>query len=212
MNRFILFSATIALFMATTSCGKAGSESEINSNNDVIKTIMSRRSIRHFKDKPIPREALDIIIECGINAPNGSNSQPWEVRIVDNQDLINEMSEKMLAGFDSTRQVMVKSSENYRNMFRNAYAVVFIANKGAIGRLDCGMLGENMILAAQSMGIGSCCLGGPINFFRTEAGKPYLDRLNFSPDFTLLYAIGFGYPDEQPEARPRIKEKVLYIE
>ncbi|MBP5364963.1 MAG: nitroreductase family protein [Bacteroidales bacterium] len=183
-----------------------------NKDNEVIKTIMARRSVRQYKDTPIDHETMDLILKCGINAPSGTNAQPWEIRVVDNQELLAEMSEKMLAEFDDSRMAQVKSLPGYRNMFRNATTVVFIANNGNLGRLDCGLLGENMILAAQSLGIGSCCLGGPINFFRTDAGKPYLDKLNFSADYTLLYAIGFGYPDESPEAKPRDESKIKYIE
>lgn len=183
-----------------------------NKDNDVIKAIMSRRSVRLYKDTPIDRETMDLILKCGINAPSGTNAQPWEIRVVNNQSLLAEMSEKMLAEFDDSRAAQVKALPGYRNMFRNATTVVFIANNGNLGRLDCGLLGENMMLAAQSLGIGSCCLGGPVNFFRTEAGQPYLDKLNFSADYTLLYAIGFGYPDESPEAKPRDESKIKYVE
>lgn len=51
-------------------------------------------------------------------------------------------------------------------MFNNAPTVVFIANDPAydMSQMDCGLLGENMILSAWSMGIGSCCLGGTCAF------------------------------------------------
>ena len=55
----------------------------------VVKTIMERRSIRKYKPQPVEREKMQTIVECGVNAPNAMNRQPWEVRVVDNPDFIN---------------------------------------------------------------------------------------------------------------------------
>ena len=87
---------------------------------------------------------------------------------------------------------------SFKNMFRNAPTVVFIANDPSYdcSQIDCGLLGGNMILAAQSMGIGSCCLGGPARFMRTPEAAEYLKKLEFSKGYELLYCIAFGYPDE----------------
>ena len=56
--------------------------------NAVVEAIMSRRSIRKYKDQPVEREKLETIVNCGINAPSGMNRQPWQVRVVDNADYI----------------------------------------------------------------------------------------------------------------------------
>jgi nitroreductase len=98
-------------------------------------------------------------------------------------------------------------------MFRNAPAVIFVASPAGEGQLDCGLLGENMMIAAQSLGLGTCCLGGPIHFMKeSEAAAPYLQRLGLSEGYELLYAIAVGYPDESPEAKPRDTSKVLFVE
>ena len=59
---------------------------ETNGKNQVIETIMSRRSIRKYKAEPVDRQTMQKILECGINAPNGMNRQSWEVRVVDNPE------------------------------------------------------------------------------------------------------------------------------
>lgn len=51
--------------------------------NVVVKTIMERRSVRKYLDKPVEHDKLATMVECGINAPNGMNQQPWEVRVVE---------------------------------------------------------------------------------------------------------------------------------
>lgn len=199
-----------AALLVLTSCSNAVQTTD---NKIVVETIMSRRSVRSYKAEPISRENMDIIVECGINAPSAKNEQPWEVRVVDNQEFLTEISNLQLAELDSTRRQQMTAQPGYRNIFRNAPTVVFIACRAdGGGQLDCGLLGENMIIAAQSMGIGSCCLGAPVRFMKSETAAPFLTKLNFSSDYQLLYAIGFGYPDEQPEAKPRIKEKAQYVD
>lgn len=196
-----------------TACGQDNkTEAPMNKDkadeNAVIETIMSRRSVRAYEDRAIPRDTMEIITECGINAPNGMNKQEWEIRVVDNPNFINGVTE-----------LFVKENPNaandptFKNIFRNAPTVVFIgAPESSYSGVNCGLLGENMILAAWSMGIGSCCLGGPVRFLNSEIAAEYLQQLKFSEGYSLIYAIGFGYPAEKPEAKPRDKGKVMFID
>lgn len=175
----------------------------------VVKTIMERRSIRKYKPQPVEREKMQTIVECGVNAPNAMNRQPWEVRVVDNPDFINGVTELY-----KKEQPKVAEDPNFKNMFRNAPTVVFIGRDVHSGsaEFDCGLLSENMMLAAQSMGIGSCCLGSPVAFMRSPAAAEYLKKLGFSEGYELLYCIAFGYPDEAPAAKPRDLTKIKFVE
>ena len=175
----------------------------------VVKTIMERRSIRKYKPQPVEREKMQTIVECGVNAPNAMNRQPWEVRVVDNPDFINGVTELY-----KKEQPKVAEDPNFKNMFRNAPTVVFIGRDVQSGsaEFDCGLLSENMMLAAQSMGIGSCCLGSPAAFMRSPAAAEYLKKLGFSEGYELLYCIAFGYPDETPAAKPRDLTKIKFVE
>lgn len=190
----------------TPSDGNAVASSDSTAiSNVVIETIMSRRSVRDYLPQPVGRDTMAVITKCGINAPNGMNRQPWELRVVDDQDLIAAMTQAFVKA-DPKRA----ADSKMRNMFRNAPTVVFIAAENN-SQLDCGLLGENMILAAWSMGIGSCCLGGPVAFLKSEAAAEYLKQLDFSEGYELVYAIGFGYPAEKPEAKPRDESKVKFL-
>ena len=164
--------------------------------NPVLSNIMARRSVRKYLDKPVEHEKLEVIVKCGINAPSGMNRQPWIVRVVEDQTLIANVNQA--AG---------------RSQFYGAPALICVctpANGG--GELDAGLLGENMMLAAQSMGLGTCCLGGPVRFLLSnEKCKFFLDRLDIPADYKLNYILAIGYPDEQPEAKPRDASKVKYI-
>ena len=177
--------------------------------NPVLSSIMARRSIRKYMDKPVEHEKLEVIVKCGINAPSGMNRQPWVVRVVENQQLIADVTEV----YKQENAEQVKRDKDFKNMFRNAPNLICVctpANGG--GELDAGLLGENIMLAAQSMGLGTCCLGGPVRFLLSnEKCKFFLDRLDIPTDYKLNYIIAIGYPDEQPEAKPRDASKVKFI-
>ena len=164
--------------------------------NPVLSNMMARRSIRKYLDKPVEHAKLEAVVTCGINAPSGMNRQPWIIRVVEDQKLIADVNQA--AG---------------RSQFYGAPALICVctpANGG--GELDAGLLGENMMLAAQAMGLGTCCLGGPVRFLLSnEKCKFFLDRLDIPADYKLNYILAIGYPDEQPDAKPRDASKVKYI-
>ena len=177
--------------------------------NEVINTIMARRSIRQYLDKPVEHEKLAAVVHAGINAPSGMNRQPWIIRVVEDQQLIAEVNEV----FKQENPEQVQRDPNFKNMFRNAPNLICVCTpaKGG-GELDAGLLGENMMLAAQSLGLGTCCLGGPVRFLLSnEKCKFFIDRLDIPEDYKLNYIIAIGYPDEQPDAKPRDDSKVKYI-
>ena len=179
-------------------------------NNTVIETIMTRRSVRKYQPQAVNRDTMQIIVECGINAPNAINRQAWEIRVVDNLEVIKKLTDLYVK--DNPKEA---ENPSFINMFRNAPTVAFIANDTtfAYSPVDCGLMAENMILSAWSMGIGSCCLGGPARFMKSnpEANK-YLQEMGFSENYDLLLCIGFGYPAETPKAKPRDAAKVKFMD
>lgn len=179
-------------------------------NNAVIETIMTRRSVRKYQQQAVNRDTMQIIVECGINAPNAINRQAWEIRVVDNPEVIKKLTDLYVK--DNPKEA---ENPSFINMFRNAPTVAFIANDTtfAYSPVDCGLMAENMILSAWSMGIGSCCLGGPARFMKSnpEANK-YLQEMGFSENYDLLLCIGFGYSAETPKAKPRDAAKVKFMD
>jgi len=177
--------------------------------NEVINTIMARRSIRKYTAKPVEHEKLAAIVKCGINAPSGMNRQPWAVRVVEDQKLLTAINEV----YKQENAEQVARDKDFKNMFRNAPNIICICTPANGGQLDAGLLTENMLLAAQSLGLGTCCLGGPVRFLTSNPkAKFFLDSLDIPAGYQLTLIIGVGYPDEQPDARPRDAEKVKFIQ
>ena len=183
---------------------------DIDSAKVMTELMMSRRSIRAYKDSVISRETLNDILKCGINAPNGKNLQSYEIRVIDSPALIDSMTQAVVKDKPEIAQ-----REGFKNIFVNAPCVVCIAydTQYDMAQIDCGLLGENIILAAWAKGIGSCCLGSSARWLLdSPSAKPYLDRLAFSKGYQLLYCIALGYPDEMPEAKPRRDDMIRFVE
>ena len=209
-----LFKTLLGIVGVATLFGcSAPTQQEVKNNegkNVVIETIMTRRSVRKYQPQAVNRDTMQIIMDCGINAPNAINRQAWEVRIVDNPEVIKKLTDLYLKDNPKAAE-----DPNFQNMFRNAPTVAFIANDTTFpfSPVDCGLMAENMILSAWSMGIGSCCLGGPARFMTSNPeANNYLKEMGFSENYELLLCIGFGYPAETPAAKPRNAAKVKFMD
>ena len=206
-----------AIYLMAVSCGTATQSPEqnvANDKNEVIETILSRRSIRAYKDQAVPKELLDQVVECGVWAPNAINAQQWEVRVVMSEEWINSATAAAKEAAKGTPNEAQFNDPSFKNLFRNAPAVIFIGHKpGAYTPVDCGLMAGNMMLAAKSLGLGTVCMASPVRtFLMTEAGASHLTSLGFSEGYEPLICIGIGYPDEEPAAKPRNMEVIKYVE
>lgn len=196
--------------LLTISCNSSNTtlEETDTESNQVVETIMDRRSIRKYKTQPVEEEKLQEILKCGINAPNGRYKQSWEIRVVRDPEFLAQIND----GFNAQRQKNGSTSTN--TAFYGAPCLIFIAYdlNYDLSQVDCGLLGENIILAAQSMSLGTCCLGQVARFMQSEDAKNLLPRLELPETHKLLYAISVGYPDETPEAKPRDMGKVKFVD
>ncbi len=213
MKKFFLYIMAATLLLSSCSDNR-DKQNQNDMNNQVIETIMARRSIRAYKPQAVEREIMDQIVKCGINAPNGMNAQPWEVRIVDNPEFIEGCTKLFVERMkQDPRGAKMVEDPSFKNMFRNAPTIVFIAlGDSRFAYIDCGLMAQNMMLAAKSLGIGSIALGSPVDFFKSEEAAEYYKRLEFPENYTLALVLGFGYADESPEAKPRDENKVRWIE
>lgn len=211
-TRFNVLLTAMVLAVVLGGC-KSENMTMKKSETPVIDAIMARRSVRQYEATPVARELLQKIAECGVNAPNAMNKQQWEVRIIDNEAYLNEVTELM----KEEMPFFVKSDEEgFRNAFRNATALIAVAcpdDPMGMTLINVGLMGENMCLAAQELGLGTCVMAAPSMFLTTsEKAKPYLDKLCFSEGYKLRYVLGVGYPAESPEAKPRDLGKIKFVE
>ena len=182
-------------------------------NPTIIEAIHARRSIRNYKECAVEREKLMEIARAGIAAPNAMNRQAWAVRIVDSKEWIDGCTEAFVAPIKGTPFGEHLLTDSFKNMFRNAPAVIIVAAEPTrFAGVDCGILAQNMMLAAYELGLGTCCLGSPVDFMHSKAAAEYLSSLNLPEGYQIQYALAVGYADEVPEAKPRDESKISFVE
>ena len=199
----ILLAAVCIMMAAACNQNQNGKEMK----NEAIENMMARRSIRAYKETPVGRDTLMKIMECAINAPSGQNKQSWEIRIVDDPELMGQMKDAMAQSHPDL--------EFARECFRGAPVMVFIARDPSydFSAYDCGLMAQNMMLSAWSLGVGSVCLGSPVRFLTdNDICKPLIDRLGFSEGYEFCLCVGLGYALESPDAKPRNMDKVKFVE
>lgn len=201
------------LMMASGCCQNAPQNTEDEMTNPVIENIMARRSVRHYTDQAVSRGLLQQIAECGVNAPNAMNHQQWEVRIIDSQEYFDGLTQVLK---EKSPYPMGDDDPKFRNCLRNATAAIAVAcpdDESGMCLINVGLLCENVCLAAKSLGLGSVVMAGPVMMINSiPEAKPFLDRLNFSDGYKLRVIVGLGYPDEEPQARPRDLGKIKFVE
>lgn len=164
-------------------------------NNPVIENIKKRRSIRRYTSEKVSEEMIDDIIDAGSWAPSGLNNQPWRFAVITD----TEVKEK------------VSHLTKYTKIIQNAdslIAVFFHTVSGYHRDKDMMSMGaciENMLLAAESFGLGAVWLGEILKR-KTEVNE----ILKIDNENELMAVIAIGYPDESPaRARKNIDELIL---
>ncbi len=174
--------------------------------------IQSRRSIRQYQDTPVPQDVLLRILGAGTWAPSGKNIQNWRFIILQNEAR-NAYLEYSQASWQSIRPLLEKRlkpslyafTERFFYTLGNAPVVILAYSKPHPEEHPQTTLGsvymavQNMLLAAQAEGLGTCPMGAPLEV--KEAVDAFLD-INPS-QFDLICGLTLGYPDHEPPAAPR---------
>lgn len=149
----------------------------------LLDIILKRRSIRRYKPKPIPKKVLNNILEAGRRAPSAGNRQPWRFIVVTDQEIKRKLSQ-------GTWNWPIRDS------------AVTIVGYGYIGdsyarkwsTIDVAIALENMVIAAEAQGVGSCWIGD----FNEKEVK---ETLGIPDDYKVVALVSFGYPSEHPSLR-----------
>ena len=151
---------------------------------DTIRTILERRSIRSYKPERMPDEDLRAILEAGRQAPSGGNRQPWHFVVVKEASLKEQVATACSGQLWMAQAGVVIA------------AVGLPAAGGKFFLIDTAIALQNMILAAHSLGYGTCWIGS----FDEAKVK---ELLGVPGDARVVCLTPVGVPAEAPEARPR---------
>jgi nitroreductase len=151
---------------------------------ETLEAIRTRRSIRKYKDKIVPKEKIKVILEAGRWAPSGMNNQPWRFIVVTDK---------------KTKEKIAKQT-HYEDIIINAPCAIAVFYDSASGYdrtkdvLAIGACIQNMLLAANSLELGACWLGEILK------NKDAVSDLSKAPKtYELMAVIALGEPAEKPE-------------
>lgn len=165
--------------------------------NPVTDTIMRRRSTRAFAPDMPEAQVLDTLLACGQYAPSAMNRQPWHFALVTDAALIRRISKEcgdaMRASGDE--YAMRIAADPAYDVFYGAPVLIVVSGKGKGGSaMDCGLASQNIVLAAESMGLGSCYVGLARFALDGPNKDEYRARLQVPEEYATHFAIAIGVP------------------
>lgn len=188
--------------------------------NETLKTILERRSIRKYKQEQIKEKELQAILEAGRFAPSAKNQQPWHFTVIQSKEMLIKINETckaiLIKAGNKTLQERIKDAkiEDF-NMLYNAPTLIIVSgDENAVApQNDCSLALENMFLAAESLGIGSCWIHAIKLMYSEQEGKDFLIREKLIPEGYFVVGSGtFGYKAiESHSAAPRRENVITMI-
>ena len=161
---------------------------------EILDIIKSRRSVRKYSPDQINQLELDKILEAGVFAPSAHNQQPWHFTVIQNPELlesINLIVREAMAKSDVEWVRKTGSNPGFKVTYDAPTLVIVSGRKDGIASItDCSAAIQNMLIAAESMGIGSVWLG----LMRFLFDKPEeVAKLHIPDNYQPFYGVSFGY-------------------
>lgn len=179
--------------------------------NQTINDIITRRSVKKYLPDAVPVELIKQITEAGTYAPSGMNKQSAIIIAVTNKELRDRLSRINL---DIIMSRSLTTSSGHSDPFYGAPVVLVVLAKKDIGTrvYDGALVMENMMIAAHSLGLGSCWIHRAKETFETEEGKQILRELGVSDEYEGIGNCIIGYPasDALKPQSPRKEDFVVW--
>lgn len=181
--------------------------------NETLTIIRNRRSTRIFLRDQLKDEEVKAIIEAAIYAPSGHNKQPWHFSVIQKKEILDELNintKELAKTFDDEIIKKMGSNEKF-NIFYNAPTVIIVSGgkEGLTTDADCAAATQNMLIAAESIGVGSCWVGMVSLLFRGPEGSKYREQLGIPEGYAPYYAVALGYKKLTTAKAPERKENTV---
>lgn len=187
--------------------------------NSVIEAIMSRRSIRNYKSESVEREVLERVVEAGRYAPSGMNAQSWHFCVVRNREGLERLETLIFEALRSSRDPYLQKLAELQHFhyFYGAPVLVIISNAAnsiSVSPVsDAALAAGNMMLAAHSLGLGSCWVHVLTKLREVEEIRAALEALGVPKGHLVCAALTLGYPEGSlPQAPGRREGTVTFVD
>ena len=193
--------------------------------NETLSVIKNRRSIKSFKPEQIKDAELEAILEAGTYAPSASNQQSWHFTVVQNERLIDQLSEAIKKVYammpvsfleqmknNKKTQFLQKIGNNEKvHLFHNAPTIVVISgDKTEMYTVEhCSLAAGNMMNAAKSLDVGSCWVSGLPQLIDADPDNQFIKELNLPEGYKPVCVILFGYNAGADTKAPEMRKNVV---
>lgn len=193
-HALIAFSILSFLFF---SCSAEKEKEKADKQNQALETILNRKSVRKYTGRPVEKEKLEILVRAGMAAPSSRDRRPWEFIIVSDRKTLDTMAEGLPFArmLKETNLAIVVCGDTIKS--DNAWF------------LDCSAAAQNILLAAESMGLGAVW----------TAVYPYPDRIRIVreelrlPDHIMpLNVIPIGYPQGKESPKNKYNPRQIHYD
>jgi len=167
------------ILIASSELNAIRSESILMS---IVDSILSRRSVRKYENKEIPQEVINQILEAGRHAPSAVNKQPIRFVVVKDGEIAKNFSSALFNRFIKDASMVIVGCANVKSLLTGKWAII-----------DTTIALQNMVIAAWSLGVGSCWIGA------FDEGK-VKQLLKIPEKWKVVALVTFGYPAEQPKS------------
>lgn len=172
--------------------------------NQTIQSFLTRRSIRRYRPEQVTDEHLDLVLDAGLYAPSGMNTQGTVLVAVRDKETRDLLSRLNAAVMDSDR-----------DPFYGAPCVIVVLADPDSYRCwveDGSLVMGNLLNAAHALGLGSCWINRAREVFDTDEGKVLLKKWGLPENLRGIGNCILGYPDEDPNPKPRAKGRIVKID
>jgi nitroreductase len=185
--------------------------------NPVLEAIKKRRSVRSYEPKTVPKDVINNIIQAGNEAPSSMNYQPWRFVVVEDKEVHQKLiqvalpnAKKIFKNIKATypsryESIMKRFDESEDPIYYAAPVIIFVIGNGIYADHSCPLACQNMMLAAYSLGVGSCWVGLGSMVAEDSWVRKILD---LKDDEKIFGPLIVGYPKVYPDP-PQKREPIV---
>ena len=168
--------------------------------NKVIKTIKSRTSTRSYLPKNVPLKKLEAILECGKMAPSGMNRQICSILLLRKKSLLNALK-------------ALGEEVRGRDCYYGAPVAILVygPKEDKFTQVDAACILENMFVAAESLGLGTCWINQTEELLSSPKGLKLRKKLGIGEDQVVVGSCIVGYKDKETPVKPRREDLVRIL-
>lgn len=177
-------------------------------NNETVNAILRRRTIRSYTENPLSDEVLQTLLDCAMWAPSGRNTQPCHIRVLTDKKALEQLNIdfKNKVGWDTPAY----TRWDVNPVYQGAPALFFIFGETK-DDMNGGIAVENIAVAAEGMGLGSCIIASVGSLMSAPEGNKWKRLLEIPEDYHFIIAIAVGEKAEDPEPKERKPENFRII-